>query len=329
RPHEVLAIALWVAMAWVHEVAATHSLYLVATSAEPDSGKTTTLGVLGFVVPKPFTAAEPTGPAIYRFVDREKPTLLVDEADDLFQRKSDVKHIFNVAWTRGTKIPRQVQVQGVSMTVWFDPFCPKVVGLLGMKMPRTLVGRSIVIKLRPKKADEKAEDFSYVDDEEFANLRRKLARWSADNAAALKELKPLLPANFSNRLAANWRLLLAIAELAGGTRPRQAREAAERLSRTARRPSWGVQLLQGFGAIFATGRREITSQEVVDEITADPTSPWAEYNHGGPITQRQVADLLEQYDIFPVPIHPTKRSTLTRRGYKSVQFEDAFARYLP
>jgi hypothetical protein len=38
HPHEVLAIALWVTMAWVHEVAATHSAFLMATSAEPDSG---------------------------------------------------------------------------------------------------------------------------------------------------------------------------------------------------------------------------------------------------------------------------------------------------
>ena len=215
HPHEVLAIALWVAIAWIHRVAANHSPYLVATSAEPDSGKTTLLGVLGFLVPKPFTGAEPTGPSVYRFVDREKPTLLVDEADDLFQRRSDVKRIFNVAWTRGTKIPRQVQVLGVSTTVWFDPFCPKVVGLLGTNVPRALMGRCIVIKLWPKKADENVEDFSYTDDGEFANLRRKLARWSADNAAAIKELKPLLPANFNNRLAANWRLLLAIVNWPG------------------------------------------------------------------------------------------------------------------
>jgi putative DNA primase/helicase len=329
QPHEVLAIVLWVLMAWIHGVAATHSPYLVATSAEPDSGKSTLLGVLGFLVPKPFTGAEPTGPSVYRFVDCEKPTLLVDEADDLFQRKSDVKHIFNVGWTRGTKIPRQVQVQGVSTTVWFDPFCPKVVGLLGTNVPRALMGRCIVIKLWPKKADEKIEDFSYTDDKEFAKLRRKLARWSADNAAAIRKPKPRLPENFNNRLAANWHLLLAIAELADGTWPRRAREAAERLSGTARRPSWGVQLLQAFGAIFATGRREVTSQEVVDAITADPTSQWVEYNRGGPITQRQVAHLLEPYDIFPVAIHPTKRSTVTRRGYQSRQFEDAFSRYVP
>ena len=40
KPHEVLAIALWVLMAWVHEVAAHYSVYLVATSPEGDCGKT-------------------------------------------------------------------------------------------------------------------------------------------------------------------------------------------------------------------------------------------------------------------------------------------------
>jgi hypothetical protein len=58
--------------------------------------------------------------------------------------------------------------------------------------------------------------------------------WAADNAAALKDAKPLFPANFNNRLRANWRLLLAIAELAAGTWPKQARGAAERLARTIR-----------------------------------------------------------------------------------------------
>jgi class 3 adenylate cyclase len=42
--------------------------------------------------------------------------------------------------------------------------------------------------------------------------RRKLARWAADNAIAIKESSLLLPPNLGNRLAANWRLLLAIAE---------------------------------------------------------------------------------------------------------------------
>jgi putative DNA primase/helicase len=327
-PHDSLAIALWVVMAWAHEFAATHSTYLVATSAEPDSGKTTLLGVLRFLTPKPFTAAESTGPSVFRFVDREKPTLLVDEADDLFQRKADIKHIFNAAWTRGTKIPRQVSIQGVSVTVWFDPFCPKAVGLLGLNLPATLRGRSVVIKLWPKKPEEKVENFSHTDDEEFTNLRRKCARWAADNAGAIKEAKPVMSAKFNNRAASNWRLLLAIADLAGGNWPNQARDAAERLSLTRKAQSYGVQCLAAFQAIFAGGKKEVTSETVVATLNLDPTGIWIDYNHGGPITQRQVAYLLEPFDIRPVVIHPTKRAGLSRRGYRAEQFKEAFARFL-
>jgi hypothetical protein len=52
----------------------------------PDSGKSTLLGVLRFLVPKPFVSVEPSGPSVYRTVDREHPTLIIDEADDLFYR---------------------------------------------------------------------------------------------------------------------------------------------------------------------------------------------------------------------------------------------------
>ena len=32
----------------------------------------------------------------------------------------------------------------------FDPFCPKIIGLKGMKMPDMLASRGVVIKLWPK-----------------------------------------------------------------------------------------------------------------------------------------------------------------------------------
>jgi hypothetical protein len=45
-----------------------------------------------------------------------------------------------------------------------------------------------------------------------ASFRR--ARWAADNAAGLKDARPARPPGFSNWLAVNWRLLLAIANIA-------------------------------------------------------------------------------------------------------------------
>jgi putative DNA primase/helicase len=128
----------------------------------------------------------------------------------------------------------------------------------------------------PLKADEHVEEIA-GDDDEFATLRRKLARWAADNASALSSAKPLFPAGLTHKKAKpNWKLLLAIAELAAGDWPKQARDAAERLSRANRKPSWGMQMLVEFDTLFAT-RAEITSAEVAEILTSDATSPWCEY----------------------------------------------------
>ena len=321
RPEAVTATVLWTTMAWAHE-GATHSPILAAISVEPDSGKSTLLGVLRFLVPKPFVSVEPTGPSVYRTVDREHPTLIIDEADDLFYRKCDLRAIVNAGWSRGTKIPRQGR--------WYDPFCPKILGILGKtKLPRTIASRSIILRMWPKTPKEKAEDFAYADDPAFSTIRRKLARWAADNVSVIKELKPPQPPGFNNRLSANWKLPLQIAQHARGGWPEQARRAAIYLSRTPYEPSMGVQLLAALRAMFAKNRTQITSEQVVQELLADPDSQWHEYRSRGPITKNQVAALLKDFEIRPVVVHPTKRADLSRHGYRAAQFEDAFARFLP
>ena len=64
---------------------------------------------------------------------------------------------------------------------------------------------------------EKAEDFAYADDPEFSTIRRKLARWASDNVRIIKDLKPPQPPGFNNRLSANWKLLLQIAQHAASS----------------------------------------------------------------------------------------------------------------
>ena len=330
QKHQLIAAQLWTAHTWLYDYQVPiHSPILAATSAEPNSGKSTLVVAVGRASPRFSLNIEPTGPTLYRYVDATKPTIVIQEADDLFIRKSDLKHIINAGWTRGPKIPRQVNIGGVLHTVEFDPFTPKAIDLLGHNLPRTTRTRCIELRMRPKLQTENVEQFNQLDDAEFAVLRRKLARFAADNAAALKDAKPIIPSDLINRDAANWWLLLAIAELAGGEWPKRAREAAERLTRRGRRPSEGVQLLAAFKDIFATGRKEITSESVVAELHKDPTSIWAEYKHGGPITQRQVAHLLDAFDIDPVVVHPSKRSNSSPRGYKASQFVDVLTRFLP
>ena len=181
----------------------------------------------------------------------------------------------------------------------------------------------------PKKPDEKAEDFAYADDPEFSTIRRKLARWAADNVRIIKDLKPPQPPGFNNRLSANWKLMLQIAQHAGGSWPEQARRSAIYLSRAPYEPSVGVQLLAILRSMLTKNRTEITSEQVVQELLADPNSPWHEYRGRGPITKNQVAALLRDYDIRPVVLHPTKRADFSRHGYRAAHFNDAFARFLP
>jgi Protein of unknown function (DUF3631) len=326
--HLRTAVTLWTTMSWVHNEIAVHSPILAVTSADIRSGKTTLLGTLARLVQKPCMVVEVTGPSVFRYVDAHAPTMIIDEADDLFTRKSDLRHVVNASWTRGTKIPRQVNINGVSVTVHFDPFCPKAIGLLGKNLPRALKSRCIEIRMVPRRPDETVEPFGYTDDFEFATLRRQLARFAADNAKILKAARPTVPASMNDRAAMNWVLLLAIAELAGGPWPELAREAAQRLTRSGRQPSDGERLLAALQEMFA-GKVEITSADVVVGLNSDPLDIWGTYNRGGPVTARQIAILLDAYDVHPVPLHPTKRKDFSRQGYKISQFTDAFARYLP
>ena len=57
----------------------------------------------------------------------------------------------------------------------------------------------------------------------------------------------------------------------------------------------------------------------MQELLADPNSPWHEYRGRGPITKNQVAALLRDYDIRPVVVHPTKRADFSRHGYRTAQ----------
>ena len=302
---------------------------MVVTSPEADSGKTTLLNVLARLVPRPSINIEMTGASLFRFVDAHQPTLIIDEADNLFERRNDLRHIINASWTRGATIPRVVNVGGAFITYHFNIFCPKMIGLLGGNLPRTLHTRAIEIKMEPKRPDEHVEPFEHVDDADFAILRKKLARFVADHAATLKTMKPTIPAGLNNRSAANWRLPLAIAELAGGRWPERAREAAERLTRSGRQPSDGAHLLAEFKKIADSGKTVVATKAVMAELRKDPFSRWMDFNRGKPITEIQVARLLEPYDgIRPRVIHPTKRSTSSSRGYVLADFADAFARYL-
>jgi putative DNA primase/helicase len=227
-----VAVTLFTSMCWIHNTAAKYSPILGISSPDYGSGKSTLCDTLAAMVPKPFRGANLTGAAAFRIIDSEHPTTFFDECDNVFQSKKDLVTVINQSWTRGTPVPRAIGKDGVHC---YDVFCPKIISMVGMKVPGTTASRFITIKMLPRLPEETVEeDFPFVDDPAFITIRRKLARWAADNAAALGDAKPKKPPNFHNRLTANWRLLFAIADLAGGDWLKRARTAAEKIRNRAR-----------------------------------------------------------------------------------------------
>jgi putative DNA primase/helicase len=193
----------------------------------------------------------------------------------------------------------------------------------GLNMPDTTASRCIVCMLWPKLPSEIVERFNKRDDEEFVTLRRKLARWSVDNAVALQEAEP--EGSFNNRVRDNWRLLWAIADLAGGAWPKRARAAALELETARDEPSEGRRLFAALRDVLGE-RKEMTSADICAVLHADPASEWADFRGRGPISQTQLAVLLNPYGIKPVKVTAPTGERLN--GYRAEQFKNAFARLL-
>jgi hypothetical protein len=320
-PDQALTVALWIMMAWAHPGAAIYSPIpiLMVTSAEANSGKTTLLGLIGFLVPRSLPSVGVSEAALYRSIELWNPTIIADEFDTLLADNEPLRAVINSGWTRGSGVLRCV---GDDKTPHrFTTFCPKVIGLKGRKLPDTTLSRAVIIELKRKKPSDRVEHFRHLDDAEFANVRRQALRWTMDNIATLETAVPKLPAGFDNRIGDNWRLMIAIADLAGGEWPDQARQATTVIAKVnASDMSIRVQLLADIRTIFATKSVDrIATSELIAALVDIDSHPWAEWKGGKAITASGLAKLLAPLYI----VSGTIRVGLdkTTKGYQLGHFQ--------
>jgi hypothetical protein len=149
--HEAVAIALWVAHAWALD-AFEASGYLEIRSPVRRCGKTTLLNVLALVVPRPWTTVEPSEAVFYRRIASVRPTILLDEADAIFAKKSEategLRACLNAGNQRGWTVPR-CQPPRMDI-VEFEVFCAKALAGIG-GLPGTVTDRSIPIEMQAQR----------------------------------------------------------------------------------------------------------------------------------------------------------------------------------
>jgi Protein of unknown function (DUF3631)/CHC2 zinc finger len=279
-PDDALVVALWVVFSWVHEEVATHSPILLVTSAEPESGKTTLLSIVSYLAPRAIASVEISGAALYRSIQLWKPSFIVDEFDAVLAGTDDDKQtlrsIINSGHVRGQGV---IRCEGDDKRPErFETFAPKALGMIGKKLPPATLGRCITVELQRRLKDEKIERFAHQDDAELGDLRRRLRRWSMDNADALSGD---ISTPFDNRRADNWRLLLGIADLCSGVEEwgDKARAAAVKLESSTDTTSPQVQCVIHIKRIFDEDKCEaILSATLVVRLKEDLEAPWAEWN---------------------------------------------------
>ena len=321
--HAARACACWV----LHTFLAEHFLVsprLCISSPTKGCGKTTLLDVLYRLVSRPLLASNVTPAAVFRVIEKYKPCLLIDEADTFLGVNDELRGILNSGHRKGGSVLR---VTGDDLEPrQFATFAPCGIALIGT-LPPTLADRSIPIQLNRRRPNEPVESFRPDKAGRLEQLARQAARWARDNAVAVAAADPEMPEEVTNRARDNWRVLKAIAIVAGGKWPEHIDEAAKAAQARGQDEASRLELLlEDIRAVrFDANDTEVRSADLVQHLIELEGRPWAELSHGKPLTQNRLARLLKPLAIGPGNVGPENSRA---RGYKRDQFKDAFERYL-
>lgn len=327
-------IALWIVHTYCLD-AAQISPMLHIFSPVMRCGKTELVKLLKALVCRALSVSNISSAALFRTMDKRQPCLLIDEADT---HGKELSQILNTGHSRATAFVIRTGAtpdgdDGDFDTREFSTWGAKVVAGIG-KLLETTMDRSIRIPMRRMKRTERIEPFRddrIVDDCE--PIRGWIAQWAIDHMDALKAAEPQIPSELHSRAKDNWRILLAIADRAGGAWAERGRAAARLLTGKHDKEDDGpaVLLLGDIRQVFEhesnTGRVGLRTDELLEQLKKREDRPWHEWKDGAPLTAGQLAKLLRQFEITPGQFREGAKGGL--RGYKRTDFEDAWSRYLP
>jgi hypothetical protein len=328
--HHAPAVALWAAHSHALDAAAS-TPRLAFVSPEPGSGKTRSLELLELLVHQGRHVLSMTPAALFRVVEAERPTILLDEVDAIFGPKAkdheDLRALINAGHRPGASVLRVAGEGGNMRPREYRAYCAVALAGLG-HLPTTIATRAITIPMRRRAPDEVVRPYrERITRPEGEQLRRRLAAWVHRHGDGIPEA-PDLPAGVTDRPADCWEPLVAIGDAAGGQWPVTARAACTALVMAAGEDqSPGVRLLADLRIAFGTDTRLATA-ELLDRITALDDTPWADQIDGKSDKARGswLARKLRPYGISSRTL---RIGDSTPKGYQAADFADTWRRYVP
>ena len=331
-PGTPLVLAAWTLCTWLVDVFEI-TPYLAITSPEKRCGKTTLLGLLGFVVREPLATANISEAALFRVVQELRPTLLIDEAQQLrdrSERSAALHDLLAAGYVRGQPVYRVAKAGDGFRVERYDAFGFKAIAMIG-NLTDVLADRSIGIRMYRRAPHEAVARFRRLQVKaETAGLRERLEAWALANEARVREayLRVEPPAWLNDRASDNWAALWAVVEVADPSRLPELESAARSLEGDQQdldRESLGVRLLGDIRRVFdENGLDRLETTVLIEELCEDESAPWGDW-HGRRLTPQALARLLRPFGIAPCRWREGERVV---RGYAREAFLDVFSRYL-
>jgi hypothetical protein len=330
KPHEYVAVALWVLHTHVYnQFMVTPRLAL--RSPVPGCGKTTLFDVLTRLIamPKKFDLITPA--ALYRLLDEAHPSLLIDEVDNLglaLGQNGRLRAVFNSGHRKGgtgTLMERGHRRE-------FSLFAPLALALPDMfgVLPRTLNERNITIMMERHDGQRRLERFhANHPDPALDAAYTQIRLWCRE-----AELNPDPEMPVRNRWADNWRPLISIADALGCGE--QARDAMLAFAREYHEADIKIVLLTSIRKVFnVRGVDRLSSKALLDALHELDETEWCEYRgtrgdqQPHRLKETELASTLREFRIKSLTVWPRNRTAGSKsaKGYRRSQFEDAWRMY--
>lgn len=330
-----LVISTWCAATYLMDIWDRFP-HLAISSPEKRCGKTTLLELLFLIVNNPRFTTNISPAALYRIIEAERPTLLMDECQSLARRGSEasevLREILNAGIGPNAKV---IRCGGSNMNeiVEFSVYSPKVFALIG-KPDAVLADRSIPVELRRKQAHDSVKRFrSRVVEKEAEPLKKSLRNWCEENQEKIQNIYDTIePFEIENdRMADLLTPLQSILKVVNGPLEELEQFAylLDERDRQEESQTPGVQLLVACKEIFK-GYKFLSTDSLIKNLAKRDEEPWATWARGKPISPTAVAALLRPYGIRPDRKQKKEgRKVKTIRGYYSDDFKDAWGGYTP
>jgi Protein of unknown function (DUF3631)/CHC2 zinc finger len=319
-------IALWMIGTYLSEVFDCYP-YLCITSPTKRCGKTLLAELIGLVSARSKTTVNISEAALFRMIETFRPTIVMDEAETLSNRKSErAQFLLSLLNAGHRKHANVIRCVGPDHTpTEFPVYCPKVLLAIG-NLPDTFRDRSIIVAMRRRRKDEMVARYRYREVSQKGRRRAALAQvWAAAHRKEVEAEYLNQTIEFlEDREADNWAPLFSIAAVAVPYRLEELKRAAIRLGSAKNAldvdDSDSVRLLSDLRQVFSSrDSKAVSTDRLISKLKSLDESPWED------LTPIKLARTLKPFNVSSRQLWINERNI---RGYQLDDLKPVFDSYL-